>query len=123
MGERAGVRGFRRSIGSTPLTPTLSPSKSDISDFGQSIVRTRVNPSSSGRGSAHQQAAAASPISRNNPASLFLLRIDQRGNLLDDVLRSLGEVRDQAGHVFARDRIDLVALLLGVGEKCLVLEH
>jgi hypothetical protein len=52
FGERAGVRGTSSlNEDRTPLTPTLSQSKSDISDFDHFICRSRVNPTSAGRGS------------------------------------------------------------------------
>jgi hypothetical protein len=46
-----------------PLTPTLSQSKSDLSDFDNSKNPTRVNPSWGERG---RTAAVATPIIKQN---------------------------------------------------------
>src|SRR5215472_6537373 len=52
--ERAGVRGYKLSIGPNPLTPTLSPPNSDLSEFGdlKTWPKSDISDFGAGRGSA-----------------------------------------------------------------------
>ena len=72
------MRGYKLSRVTIPLTPTLSPSKSDISDFDQLKCRTRASPSSVG---AREASARHRPYSRCWPRAGPLTHSSRRSRI------------------------------------------